>query len=74
MIECVLNYTFNICSNTGVKLDNEHWYDHVPKSVKTSHQGKVTIVWKQQVQTDRTVPNNKLDIIIHDYIKKEHAC
>ena len=30
------------------------------------HAGKVTILWNQQVQTDRTIPNNKLDIIIHD--------
>jgi hypothetical protein len=28
--------------------------------------GKVTILWNQQVQTDRTVPNNKPDIIIRD--------
>jgi hypothetical protein len=27
---------FNICKEIRVKLDNEHWYDHVPKSVKTS--------------------------------------
>jgi len=27
---------FNICKETGVKLDNKHWYDHVPKSVETS--------------------------------------
>jgi hypothetical protein len=26
--------------------------------------GKVTISWNQQVQTDRTIPNNKPDIII----------
>jgi hypothetical protein len=45
-----------------VKLDNEHWYDLVPKSVKTNHAGKV--LWNQQVQTDRTIPNNKPDIII----------
>ena len=24
---------FNICKETGVKLQNEHWCDHVPKSV-----------------------------------------
>ena len=30
---------FNICKETGVKLQNEHWYDHVPKSVTTSHEG-----------------------------------
>jgi len=38
----------------------------VPKSVETSQGGKVTILWNQQVQTDRTIPNNKQDIIIHD--------
>jgi enolase len=27
---------------------------------------KVTILWNKQVQTDRTIPNNKLDIIIQD--------
>jgi len=27
---------------------------------------KVTILWNQQVQTDRTIPNNKPDIIIRD--------
>ena len=36
---------FNICKEIGVKLDNKHWYDHVdPKSVDTSHEGKVTII------------------------------
>ena len=38
----------------------------MPKSVETSQGGKVTISWNQQVQTDRTVPNNKPDIIIRD--------
>jgi len=47
-----------------VKLHNELWYDHVPKSVETSHEGKVKILRIQQVQTDRTIPNNKPDIII----------
>jgi len=36
----------------------------VPKSVETSQGGKVTILWNQQVQTDRTIPNNKPNIII----------
>ena len=56
---------FNICKETGVQLDKKHWYEHVPKSAET-RQGKVTILWNQQVQTDRTIPNNKPDIIIHD--------
>jgi len=38
----------------------------VSKSVETSKGGKVTILWNQQVQTNRTIPNNKPDIIIRD--------
>ena len=57
---------FNICKETGVKLDKKHWYEHVPKSVETSQGDKVTILWNQLVQTDRTIPNNKTDIIIRD--------
>jgi len=56
---------FNICKETGVQLDKRHWYELVPKS-ETSQGGKVTILWNQQVQTDRTIPNNKPDIIIRD--------
>jgi hypothetical protein len=44
---------FNICKEITVKLDKEHWYDHVPKLVETSHKLKVTIVW-----TDRPTSNN----------------
>jgi len=57
---------FNICKETAVQLDKKHRYEHVPKSVETSQGGKVTILCIQQVQTDRTVPNNKPDIIIRD--------
>ena len=57
---------FNICKETAVQLDRKQWYEHVPKSVETSQRGKVTILWIQQVQTDRTVPSNKPDIIIRD--------
>ena len=45
-------------------MDKKHWCEHVPKSVETIQGGKVTIFWNQQVQTDRTIPNNKPDIII----------
>jgi len=38
----------------------------VSKSVETSQGGKVPILWNQQVQTDRTIPNNKPQIIIRD--------
>ena len=46
---------------TGVKSDNKHWYDHVPKSFETSHESKVTKLRNQQVMTNRTIPNNKPD-------------
>ena len=41
----------------------------MPKSVETSQGGKVTILWNQQVQTDRTIPNNTPYIIIRDIEK-----
>jgi len=63
---------FNTWKEIGVKLDNEHWYDHIPKSIETSKEGKVTTLWNQQVRTDRTIPNNKPDIIIHD--NKKGTC
>jgi len=34
--------------------------------IETSQGGKVTILWNQQVQTNRTIPHNKPDIIIRD--------
>jgi hypothetical protein len=42
-----------MCKETGVKLDNEHWYKNTPKLVK-SPEDKVTTLWNPQVQTDRT--------------------
>ena len=57
---------FNICKGTGVQFDKKHCYEHVPKSVERSQEGKVTMLWNRQVQTDRTIPNNKPEIIIHD--------
>jgi len=60
----------DICKETGVQLDKKHWYEHVPKSIETGQGGKVTVLWNQQVQTDRTIPNNKPDIIIRDNEKR----
>jgi hypothetical protein len=57
---------FNICKETGVQLEKKHRYEHIPKSIETNQGGKVTILWNQQVQTDRTIPNIKPDIIIRD--------
>ena len=43
--------------NTNNK-DNEHLYEHATKPVETNHKFDVKILWNQQVQTDRTIPNN----------------
>ena len=61
---------FNISKETEVQLDKKHLYEHVLKSVVTNQEGKVTILWNQQVQTDRSIPNNKPDIIIRDNEKR----
>jgi len=61
---------FNICKETRVQLDKKHWYEHVPKSVETGLRGNITILWNQQVQADRTILNNKPDIIIRDNEKR----
>jgi hypothetical protein len=63
---------FNICKERGVQLDKKHLYEHVPKSAETGQGGNVTILRNQQVQTDRTIPNNKPDIIIRD--NKKRTC
>jgi len=63
---------FNVCKEIRAKLDNKQQCNHVPKSVKTSHEGKVNLLWNQQVQTDRTIPNNKPDIITSD--NKQGTC
>jgi hypothetical protein len=47
-----------------------NWYENVPKFVETSKGGKVTILWNQQMQTDRTISNTKPDIIICDNEKR----
>jgi hypothetical protein len=38
---------FNIRKEMGVKLDSEHWYQHVPKSIQTSHGDMVITLWNQ---------------------------
>ena len=39
-----------------LKLD---WYDHVPNLAETSREGKVTILWIQQVLIDRNIPDKE---------------
>ena len=63
---------FNICKETGVQLDKKQWYEHVTKLVESIQGDKVTILWNQQVQTDRIIPNNKSDTLIRD--KEKGTC
>jgi hypothetical protein len=53
-----------------VKLDNERWQEH--DSSSKSHGGKAVILWNQQAQNGRTVPNSKPNIMIRD--NEERAC
>jgi hypothetical protein len=62
----VHNYASTYVRKQGYKWTKKHWYEHAPKSVQTGQGGNVTILWNQQVQTDRTIPNNKPDIIVRD--------
>ena len=46
------NTWYSVCSITlyvgkeiGVKLDNEHWYDHV----ETSREAKINMLWNKQM-------------------------
>jgi hypothetical protein len=44
--------------------NNINWKEQVPKSVETRQ--KVTTLWNQRGQTDRTIPNSKPNITIRD--------
>jgi hypothetical protein len=68
----VHNYTSTYVRKQGYNWTKKHWYEHVPKSVETGQGGNITIPWNQQVQTDRTIPNNKPDIIICDNEKRTY--
>jgi len=63
---------YHIHQEIGVKFNNKHWHDHIPKSVETGHDSKVTILWNEQVRTDKIIPNNQPDIIIRD--NKQGTC
>jgi len=50
-------------------MTSEQLCDHVPKWAETTPGGTVTTLWTRQVQTGRTIPKNKPDIIIRDNYK-----
>jgi len=66
MVECVHNYTSTYARKQRYNWTKKHWYEHVPKSIETGQGCKVTILWNQKIQSGRTIPNNKPDVIIRD--------
>jgi hypothetical protein len=40
------------------ELNKEHWYKYGSKSIETSYEYKVTILWNERGKTGRTIPNN----------------
>ena len=63
---------FDIGKEIGAKLNKEHSYDHVRKSIKTNNVVKVRVSWNQQAKIDKTTPSNKPDIIICDNLKRTY--
>ena len=53
----------NICKEIGGKLDDEHWYVHVPKLVETGPERKVT---------NRTVESTSANRQNHSEQQTEH--
>jgi len=60
------NNNNNKCDAITVNQTDKPLHDRVPKSVETSPEGKVATLWKQQVQTSRTIRNNKPDNTFRD--------
>jgi hypothetical protein len=46
-----------VYQETGAQLDNEVLCEHVTELMVTGREIKVHILRKQQVKTDRTIPN-----------------
>jgi len=68
VVEVVITTTLQHIQGNRGTIGQTTWYEHVPKSVQTSQGGKVTILWNQ-VQPDRTIPNNKPEIVKRDNVK-----
>jgi hypothetical protein len=57
---------YSICKTLGIET-TENWYSHIPKPVCQNED--ITVLWNQEVQTDREVLENRPNIIIK--IKKD---
>jgi len=54
---------FNICKEIDIRQWTLVWSCTIIIQVETIREGKATMLGNQVVQTDRIIPNNKLDII-----------
>ena len=70
MIGCVLNCP-KVRKEIGVNLNKEHWYELVPKWVKTSHKSKVTILSNQTFNIQKKKFYDKSDDIICDNANRD---
>ena len=68
-MNCSVHKQGNNCKTRERNFDTNMYQ----KSVETSQVGKVTALRNEQVQTDRTDPNNKPDIITRDNVKEQRV-
>ena len=59
---------YSICKALGTETTDK-WYTHVPKPVYV--EGDVTVLWNQEVHTDREATANRTDIIIKNKKKEK---
>ena len=64
MIEYVLNYTFTYAKKYGVKLENEHWYDHYQIQSRQVMEIRLLCYGINKCQPTEIFPNDKPDIIL----------
>lgn len=55
---------FEICKFFGCDIKTDKWYEHIPQKVTINTEGSVTMLYDQQIITDREVGANKPDLII----------
>jgi len=60
---------YSVCKALGFETTDK-WYTHMPKPLY--EEGDVTVLWNQEVHTDREVTANRPDIIIKT-IKRKYA-
>ncbi|KAI5738482.1 hypothetical protein M8J77_007684 [Diaphorina citri] len=58
-----------LCKKYKIPDTSTRWYEHEPKPVVTNEE--ITIIYDQQIHTDRTVPANKPDIVVKNVKDKK---